>query len=56
MPILPWPIWPLAGHATLGQNIVVGFMKILLSWPCWGACQEGVALDPILLQVNRTTV
>src|SRR2546422_6155024 len=46
MPMLPWPIWPLAGHARLGQNVVVGSMTILLSWLCWGACQEEVCLDP----------
>jgi hypothetical protein len=30
----------------LGQNTVVGSMTILLSWLCWGACQEKVCLDP----------
>src|SRR4030095_383044 len=49
IPILPWPVWPLAGHARLGQNTVVGSMTILLSWFCWGACQEEVCLDPHLL-------
>src|SRR5712691_9833756 len=48
-PILPWPVWPLAGHARLGQNTVVGSMTILLSWLCWGACQEEVCLDPRFL-------
>src|SRR5712691_10000344 len=48
-PILPWPVWPLAGHARLGQNTVVGSMTILLSWLCWGACQEEVWLDPRFL-------
>src|SRR5437870_10139966 len=47
--ILPWPVWPLAGHARLGQNTVVGSMTILLSWLCWGACQEEVCLDPRFL-------
>src|SRR6266446_1360178 len=46
IPILPWPVCPLAGHARLGQNTVVGSMTILLSWLCWGACQEEVCLDP----------
>src|SRR2546428_12234597 len=46
MPMLLWPLWPLAGHARLGQNTVVGAMTILLSWLCWGACQEEVCLDP----------
>src|SRR5436190_21388473 len=49
IPILPWQVWPLAGHARLGQNTVVGSMTILLSWLCWGACQEEVCLDPRFL-------
>src|SRR2546422_2680790 len=49
IPILPWPVWPLAGHARLGQNTVVGSMTILLSWLCWGACQEKICLDPRFL-------
>src|SRR5262245_40266309 len=44
--MLPWPTCPLAGQARFGPHIVVGSMKILLSWRCWGACQEGVCLDP----------
>src|SRR6184192_1307642 len=46
IPIVPGRVWPLAGHARLGQNTVVGSMTILLSWLCWGACQEEVCLDP----------
>src|SRR5437870_5659045 len=49
IPIVPWRVWPLAGHARLGQNTVVGSMTILLSWLCWGACQEEVCLDPHFL-------
>src|SRR5882762_2844961 len=49
IPIVPWRVWPLAGHARLGQNTVVGSMTILLSWLCWGACQEKVCLDPRFL-------
>ena len=30
LPMLPWPVWPLAGHARLGQNTVVELMTILL--------------------------
>src|SRR4029450_1007808 len=45
IPILPWPVWPLAGHARLGQNTVVGSMTIRLSGLCWGAYQEEVCLD-----------
>src|SRR5262245_38513761 len=46
MRMLPWPVWPLAGQARWGQNMNVGSMTVLLSWRCWGACQEGVCLDP----------
>src|SRR5712691_6629787 len=57
IPILPWPVCPLAGHARLGQNTVVGSMTILLSWLCWGACQEEVCLDPRCpVQPHSTTV
>src|SRR5262245_4411590 len=31
IPILPWPIWPLAGQCPLGQNVVVGSMMLLLA-------------------------
>src|SRR5438093_8945627 len=31
IPILPWPIWPLAGQLLLGQNVVVGSMMLLLA-------------------------
>src|SRR4029453_19298070 len=30
IPILPWPVWPLAWQYVLGQNTVVGSMTILL--------------------------
>src|SRR5262245_13136440 len=46
MRIFPWPVWPLAGQARVGQNMGVGSMTVLLSWRCWGACQAGVCLDP----------
>src|SRR6266487_3783648 len=49
IPIVPGRVWPLAGHARLGQNTVVGSMTILLAWLCWGACQEEVCLDPHFL-------
>jgi hypothetical protein len=29
IPIVPGPMWPRAGHATLGQHVVVGFMLLL---------------------------
>src|SRR2546430_17350425 len=31
IPILPWPIWPLAGQLLLGQHVVVGSMTLLLA-------------------------
>src|SRR5215831_3855263 len=46
IPILPWPIWPLAGQCLLGQNVVVGSMMVLLAW-C-GSMPRGVYLDPYL--------
>src|SRR6266704_1012592 len=30
MPMLPWPIWPLAWQARLGQNTVAGSTAVLL--------------------------
>jgi hypothetical protein len=27
-PRFPWPVWPLVGHAIVGQNVVVGSMCI----------------------------
>src|SRR6266699_5717069 len=30
IPILPWPVWPLAGQCLLWQKTVVGSMTILL--------------------------
>src|SRR5690242_4239772 len=29
--MLPWPVWPLAGQCSLGQNMVVGSMMVLLA-------------------------
>src|SRR5262249_39569711 len=31
IPILPMPVWPLAGQFPLGQNVVVGSMTLLLA-------------------------
>src|SRR5215470_575889 len=31
IPILPSPLWPLAGQFSLGQNVVVGSMTLLLA-------------------------
>jgi hypothetical protein len=55
IPMFPWSIWPLAGHARLGQNIVVGSMTVLLvllgSIP-----RKSMAGPPFSLQANLTTV
>src|SRR5882672_5799073 len=46
MPIFPRPVWPLAGHAILGQNVVVGSMLVLRV--SLGNVPRGVWLDPRL--------
>jgi hypothetical protein len=45
--MLPWPVWPLAGHARLGQNTVVGSMMVLLL-ALLGNMPREVCLDPRL--------
>src|SRR5712692_6984852 len=47
IPIWPWPVWPLAGHARLGQHTVVGSMTVLLV--VLGSMPRGVCLDPRFL-------
>src|SRR6266571_5791841 len=44
IPILPWPVWPLAGQFLLGQNVVVGSMMVLLA--LCGSMPRGVYLGP----------
>src|SRR5262249_1517377 len=46
MLMLPWPFWPLAAQARLGQNTVVGSMTVLLA--LLGNRPRGVCLDPLL--------
>src|SRR4029453_4771956 len=48
IPILPWPVWPLAGQFLLGQNVVVGSMIVLLA--VCGSIPRGVCLDPIFFK------
>src|SRR5215510_4697919 len=47
IPILRWPVWPLAGQCLLGQNVVVGSMRVLLA--VCGSIPRGVCLDPIFV-------
>ena len=44
MPIVPWPVWPLAGHASVGQPVVVGAMLVLPG--ALGNVPRGGGLDP----------
>src|SRR5438094_9895174 len=44
IPILPWPVWLLAGQFLLGQNTVVGSMMGLLA--LCGSMPRGVYLGP----------
>src|SRR2546427_13300448 len=44
IPILPWPVWPLAGQFRLGQHVVVGSMMVLLA--LCGSMPRGVYLGP----------
>src|SRR5215472_7334460 len=48
IPILPWPVWPLAGQCSLGQNTVVGSM-LCSSWLCVAACQKEYVGIPIFV-------
>src|SRR5262252_2969780 len=47
LPILPWPVWPLAGQCLLGQNVVVGSMIVLLA--VCGNRPRGVCWTPIFV-------
>src|SRR5215831_18729155 len=47
MPILPWPVWPLAGQCLFGQNVVVGSMIVLLA--LCGSRPRGVWWTPIFV-------
>src|SRR4051812_27226460 len=44
IPMLPWPVCPLAGHAKFGQNVVVGSMLVLRA--ALRYVPRGVCLDP----------
>src|SRR5437588_11661727 len=54
-PILPLPVWPLAGQFRLGQNVVVGSMTLLLA--VRGNIATRSMSGPLFaLQLHRTTV
>src|SRR5262245_66406674 len=55
IPILPLPVWPLAGQCRLGQNTVVGSMPCS-SWLCVEAYQEEYVGSLFSLQVSFATV
>src|SRR5438270_12978871 len=54
-PILPLPVWPLAGQCRLGQNVVVGSMTLLLAVRGHIATRS-MSGPPFALQLHRTTV
>src|SRR5262245_25414301 len=55
IPILPWPVWPLAWQCALGQNTVVGSMTILLAMR-GNIATRSMSGPPFALQLHRTTV
>src|SRR5215813_8071083 len=55
IPILPWPVWPLAGQFRLGQNVVVGSMTLLLAVR-GNIATRSMSGPPFALQLHRTTV
>src|SRR5215510_5421629 len=55
IPILPWPVWPLAWQCGLGQNTVVGSMTFLLAMR-GNIATRSMSGPPFALQLHRTTV
>src|SRR5262245_50375680 len=55
IPILPLPVWPLAGQFLLGQNVVVGSMTLLLAVR-GNIATRSMSGPPFALQLHRTTV
>src|SRR2546422_10965444 len=51
IPILPWPIWPLAGQCPLGQNVVVGSMTLRLAVR-GKHCHEKYVWTPVCLTTS----
>src|SRR5438270_8708246 len=54
-PILPLPVWPLAGQFLLGQKVVVGSMTLLLAVR-GNIATRSMSGPPFALQLHRTTV
>src|SRR5437764_2143887 len=54
-PILPLPVWPLAGQVLLGQNVVVGSMTLLLAVR-GNIATRSMSRPPFAVQLHRTTV
>src|SRR5438128_12316463 len=55
IPILPLPVWPLAGQFLLGQNVVVGSMTLLLAVR-GNIATRSMSGPPFALQLHRSTV
>src|SRR5215216_4090249 len=55
IPILPWPVWPLAGQCSLGQNAVVGSMTLRLAVR-GNIATRSMSGPPFALQLHRTTI
>src|SRR5215471_3832839 len=55
IPILPLPVWPLAGQFQLGQNVVVGSMTLLLAVR-GNIATRSMSGPPFALQLHRITV
>src|SRR4030095_2839036 len=55
IPILPWPVWPLAWQRVLGQNTVVGSMTLLLAMR-GNIVTRSMSGPPFALQLHCTTV
>src|SRR5215510_3718202 len=55
IPILPWPVWPLAWQCSLGQNTVVGSMTLLLAVR-GNIATRSMSGPPFALQLHYTTI
>src|SRR5262252_8790422 len=55
IPILPLPVWPLAGQCLLGQNAVVGSMTLLLAMR-GNIATRSMSGPPFALQRHRVPV